>query len=212
MLPNDRLGLNSAIGVMSVTRPLLHRKRKSFRNLAMSQMCHNPTFVVSIEHLVSAQHQRQRHIDIKCLCGCEIDHQLELSRQGDRQVGRIGALEDAVGICNTLGRSTPYEIRPPSAAAARNAWITGSRWRAANSLISFRWALVAGSGTTINPKFRSRPHWIIAASISLESRSGAPTTSTASLGAAATADANQLAGLAPGLYKMATRPTCGAIS
>src|SRR5262249_12246418 len=76
---------------------------------------------------------------------------------------------------------------PPSAAAARSAWITGSRFLAANSLISFRWALVAGSGTTINPKFGSRPHWAIAASISFEPRSGAPTTSTANFGAAATA-------------------------
>lgn len=46
-------------------------------------------------------------------------------------------------------------------------------------VIRLRWALAAGSGTTINLKFVSRPHWAIAASISLESRSGAATTSTA---------------------------------
>jgi hypothetical protein len=72
-------------------------------------------------------------------------------------------------------------------------------------VIRLRWALAAGSGTTINLKFVSRPHWAIAASISLESRSGAATTSTASFGAAATAEANQLAWLASGLDKMGTR-------
>jgi hypothetical protein len=62
-----------------------------------------------------------------------------------------------------------------------------------------RSCFIAGSGTTINPKFGSLPHWAIAASISLEPRIGAVTTSTANLGAAATAEANQLAGLASGL-------------
>jgi hypothetical protein len=79
-------------------------------------------------------------------------------------------------------------------------------------LISLRWAFVAGSGTTINPKFRSRPHSAIAASISFESRSAASITSTANLGAAPTAEADQLAGLASGLDKMATLVICGAIS
>ena len=37
---HDRFGSNSAIAVMSAARPLFHRKRKSIRNLAMSQKCH----------------------------------------------------------------------------------------------------------------------------------------------------------------------------
>src|SRR5438034_1263132 len=57
------VGSNSAIPIMSDARPLFPRKRKSNRNLAMSHSCHNLTFAASIEHLVSARHQRQRHID-----------------------------------------------------------------------------------------------------------------------------------------------------
>src|SRR5262249_55450345 len=49
-------------------------------------------------------------------------------------------------------------------------------------------------------------------SISLESRSGASTTSTASLSAAGATEACQFAWLTSGLDKMATRATCGAIS
>src|SRR5262249_32557710 len=57
----------------------------------------------------------------------------------------------AAACRNTSGRSTPYDIRPPSRVAPLNAWIDGSRSRAANSLMSLRCALVAGSGSTINP-------------------------------------------------------------
>ena len=35
-------------------------------------------------------------------CGCEIDHQLELGRQGDRQFGGVGSLEDAISVYRHL--------------------------------------------------------------------------------------------------------------
>jgi hypothetical protein len=36
---DDRSGSKSVIAVMSAPRPLFHRKRKSIRDLVMSQMC-----------------------------------------------------------------------------------------------------------------------------------------------------------------------------
>jgi hypothetical protein len=39
--------------------------------------------------------QRWRHVDAKQLGGSPVDDQLELGRLLDRQVGRLGALEDA---------------------------------------------------------------------------------------------------------------------
>ena len=60
------------------------------------------------------------------------------------------------------------------------------------------------------PIFRFRNFTTARCALQAMLRSGAATTSTANLGAAAAAEAIQLAGLAPGLDKMATRPTCGA--
>jgi hypothetical protein len=43
--------------------PLCPNQRTLFQALEMTESCHNLTFIVSIEHLVRLQHQRQRHID-----------------------------------------------------------------------------------------------------------------------------------------------------
>jgi hypothetical protein len=40
-------------------------------------------------HLVGADEQRRRHVEAKCLCGFEIDHQLVLGRLLDRIVGGV---------------------------------------------------------------------------------------------------------------------------
>jgi hypothetical protein len=41
--PHVRLGLNSVVPVISAARPLFHRKRKSIRDLSMSQACQQRT-------------------------------------------------------------------------------------------------------------------------------------------------------------------------
>jgi hypothetical protein len=56
----------------------------------------------SFNHLVRAVEQRRRHVEAKRLGGLEIDHQLELARQLDRQVGGLLPLEDAIGIYSRL--------------------------------------------------------------------------------------------------------------
>jgi len=60
-------------------------------NIDAAMLSFQAVFVRLIEHLVGAHHQRHRDVDTECLCGCEINHQLELGRQGDRKVGGVGA-------------------------------------------------------------------------------------------------------------------------
>jgi hypothetical protein len=52
---------------------------------------HSPTL---LNHFVGAGEDRWRHGEAKRIRGLEIDDQLERSRLLDRQIGRIGALED----------------------------------------------------------------------------------------------------------------------
>ena len=44
-----------------------------------------------LDHLVGAGEQRRRNVDAKRLRGLEIDHQLELGRLLDRQIGGLFA-------------------------------------------------------------------------------------------------------------------------
>jgi hypothetical protein len=49
-------------------------------------------FTRSLNHLTRPQQQRERDCQAKGLRGLQIDHQLELSRLLDREVGGLGAL------------------------------------------------------------------------------------------------------------------------
>jgi hypothetical protein len=48
--------------------------------------------------VVGGREERFRHLDAERLGGREVDHQFELGRLHDRQVGGLGALEDVAGI------------------------------------------------------------------------------------------------------------------
>src|SRR6185312_3955021 len=52
----------------------------------------------SFDHLVGAGEQRWRHVEAERLSSLEVDDQLELGGLNHRQVGRLGALENAPGI------------------------------------------------------------------------------------------------------------------
>ena len=62
----------------------------------MTLLGHGPG--VSFDHLVGGNSQRERNAQTECLCGVEIDRQLELRRLLDGQIGRFGASQDAVGV------------------------------------------------------------------------------------------------------------------
>src|SRR5262245_43412079 len=56
----------------------------------------------SFDHLVGTGEQRVRHFEAKRLRGFEIDHQLEFGWLLDRQVGRLGVLENFSGVLASL--------------------------------------------------------------------------------------------------------------
>ena len=51
-----------------------------------------------LDHLVGARQQKRRNFDVLRLRGLQIDDELEFVRRLHRQVGGIGALEDAMHI------------------------------------------------------------------------------------------------------------------
>src|SRR5215831_2774789 len=78
-------------------------------------------------------------IDAERLRGVQIDHQLELGGQLNRQVGRLLTLEDAIDVADgqpvVLGHVVPVGDRPPSATKKRCQKTAGSLWRAASAMM-----------------------------------------------------------------------------
>src|SRR5260370_13374421 len=55
-----------------------------------------------LKHLIRSLQERRRDREAEGLGGLEVDHHIELGRMLDREVGRLGALQDAV---HEVGRS-----------------------------------------------------------------------------------------------------------
>ena len=51
-----------------------------------------------LDHLVGEREQLRRNFEAKRLRGLQIDHKLELGRLNDREIGRLGALENLAGV------------------------------------------------------------------------------------------------------------------
>jgi hypothetical protein len=88
---------------MAAARPLLHRKRKSIRDLTMSQKCQSRPNApqqegLLFDRLVSAGEHRRRHVQAEPLRGFEVDDQFVLGRRLHGKVGGLPALEDLAGI------------------------------------------------------------------------------------------------------------------
>src|SRR6266487_3170949 len=84
-------GLKSDIcrGPRSARTGLMHRSKRGVQ-------------VSSIDHLVGARVQYRRNVEVHGLGGLEVNHQLERGRLHPRQVGGLGALENAAGIDASL--------------------------------------------------------------------------------------------------------------
>src|SRR6516225_3168988 len=61
----------------------------------------------SFDHLVGAREQRCWHIETKRLRSLQVDDELEFGRLNDRQVRRLGSLEDATGVNRRLPSLLP---------------------------------------------------------------------------------------------------------
>ena len=58
--------------------------------------------VPSFDHLVGEQQHGLRDAQPKCLRGLDVDHELELGRLLNRQIARVGALQDAIDVACRL--------------------------------------------------------------------------------------------------------------
>jgi len=171
------------------------------------------------DHLVGAHQERFRDFQAERLGGLQVDHQFELGRRLDRQVGRLLAAQNAVDIGRRAAERIDI-VRPvgQQAAAFRElpeGYIAGTRCCAASRTISSRCVEVKDSGTTMRPPPGRCPSESRAASMSPVLRTCAVTGSTES---AAAADSNAGSYARPcrnvmsGFTMRAARTVAGAIS
>src|SRR5262245_17239498 len=70
----------------------------------------------SLNQLISLCDEERRHFEAKCFGGLEIDHQLELRRLLDGEVGGLGALQDLVhkrgGPSMEIEKARPVRHKP----------------------------------------------------------------------------------------------------
>src|SRR5215469_16835659 len=69
----------------------------------MSALCQKRTFCATVKtslfnHLVSDAKQSRREAEAECLGGFEVDYQLEFGWLLDRQIGWLGAFENAIDV------------------------------------------------------------------------------------------------------------------
>src|ERR1700730_15722726 len=88
-------------------RPLWCGFRTQVRHRVTSEKCQLRTLAPQptaflFHHLVGAGEQRRRHAKAERLCSLEVDYQLELGWQHDRQVCRLGPGEKAARIGSSL--------------------------------------------------------------------------------------------------------------
>jgi hypothetical protein len=81
--------------------------------------------------------------------GLQIDDQFEFPRLLDREVGRLGTLEDLVDVSAARRKRAtkfgPYETRPPSSGNSRNQYIVGRRLAADSATIRVLYPTLRGS-------------------------------------------------------------------
>src|SRR5260370_12891725 len=75
--------------------PLFTQQRTSPRDFGMSVSCQQPT---SFDQFSCLYEELVRYRDAKGFCGLEIDHQIELGRLLDRQIGRPGGFENFIHV------------------------------------------------------------------------------------------------------------------
>src|SRR5258706_3934620 len=66
------------------------------QNLPTTDSCTAAKLIV--DRLDGLREQRERHGEAQRLGGLHVDHQLELGRQLNRKIGRLGAFEDLIDV------------------------------------------------------------------------------------------------------------------
>src|SRR5712671_4775867 len=85
--------------------PLFTQQRTSPRYFGMSVSCQQPT---SFDQFSCLYEELVRYRDAKGFCGLEIDHQIELGRLLDRQIGRLGAFENFIDVVACTAEQIGY--------------------------------------------------------------------------------------------------------